>query len=438
MLAEPFLLPFIVTMIPQIGLAALALSQAAFAASVSTHPVRLETRTKLNSRAANIHVFFDKLVEGTLDVSYGSCMDRRQADSHHAVVARHLPSTAAQRLVWLIPEDAFSGGCLSAWSEDGSLLGRSEPQQLASQRSRKRGVEEIQKRSALKKRDSGEFSIAMDNATGIDAWGPWFDGVELLQSKNLSSVDVSAAKSKKIGIVGGGMSGLMTFLSLRQAGFENLEIIEAGERLGGRVHTVYLSGGPFDYSYQGQLYRFRGQWKDHSQLTKNDFFSSEMGPMRFPYQWTSSTNQTFNITDHQLVFQLAAEMNELNNHAANWSVDFIPWHQSNDNGLYYYDGIRTADGMPPTVAQVAANASFAVQSVDDASTIALTNKVDDVTVSDAFYEKMAANMFEAHREFIGEFYTRQQYFSLFFFWICTHPPTHTHSMPRSLPACHHA
>lgn len=95
-------------------------------------------------------------------------------------------------------------------------------------------------------------------------------------------------------------------------------------------------------------------------------------------------------------------MNELNNHAANWSVDFIPWYQSNDNGLYYYNGIRTADGMPPTVAQVSANSSFSIQTVDDASTVSLTNKVDDVTVSDEFYAKMATNMFEAHREFIGE------------------------------------
>lgn len=140
---------------------------------------------------------------------------------------------------------------MSAWGSDGSLLGRSEPQQLASRRSRKRGVEETHKRAMLKKRDSPS-AIAMTNATGIDAWGPWFDGVELLQSKNLGAVDVFTAKNKKIGIIGGGMSGLMTFLSLKQAGFENLEIIEAGERLGGRVHTVYLTGGPFDYSYQGQ------------------------------------------------------------------------------------------------------------------------------------------------------------------------------------------
>lgn len=142
-----------------------------------------------------------------------------------------------------------------------------------------------------------------------------------------------------------------------------------------------------------------------SKLTR--ILTPEMGPMRFPYQWTSSTNQTFNITDHQLVFQLAAEMNEINDHAANWSVDFIPWHQSNDNGLYYYDGIRTASGLPPTVAQVAANASFSIQSVEDASTTALTDQVNEVTVSDEFYAKMATNMFEAHREFIGKFHPIQ-------------------------------
>lgn len=242
-------------MIPKIGLATLALSRVVSSASVSSHPVRLETRTELNSRAANIHVSYDKIVDSLIDFTYGSCLDRRQTDSHH-VIGRHAPSGATHRLVWVIPEETFTGGCLSAWDSDtGSLLGRSEPQQLRSQRSRKRSVEAIHKRSWVKKRDTegDPYAIPMTNASGIDAWGPWFDGVELLQSKNLSAVDVSAAKSKKIVIVGAGMSGLMTFLSLRQAGFENLEIIEAGERLGGRVHTVYLSGSYFDYSYQGQL-----------------------------------------------------------------------------------------------------------------------------------------------------------------------------------------
>lgn len=242
-------------MLSRVCLGALALGHVASSASVSSsHPVRLETRSQLNSRAANVHVSFDKAVDDLLSFTYGSCSGESAVDAHH-IITRHAPSggSATDRLVWIIPEDTFSGGCLSAWSSQGILLGRSDPQQLAPQRSRKRGVEDVHKRSLAKRKRDGDSSnaIAMTNSSGIDAWGPWFDGVELLQSKNLSAVDVSAAKAKKIGIVGAGMGGLMTFLSLRQAGFENLEIIEAGERLGGRVHTEYLSGGPFNYSYQG-------------------------------------------------------------------------------------------------------------------------------------------------------------------------------------------
>lgn len=240
-------------MLPEAGLALVALAQSAYSASVSSHPVRIETRTELSSRAANIHVSYNRLVEGLIDFTYGSCIDKKQTDSHH-VIARHAPTGADHRLVWVIPDDTFGGGCISAWDDTGSLIGRSETQQPASQRSRKRGLEEFHKRSLMNKRDggSGSHAIPMNNETGIDVWGPWFDGVELLESKNHSYVDVEEAKSKHIAIVGAGMSGLMTFLSLRQAGFQNLEIIEASERLGGRVHTTYLSGGPFDYSYQGQ------------------------------------------------------------------------------------------------------------------------------------------------------------------------------------------
>jgi hypothetical protein len=43
-----------------------------------------------------------------------------------------------------------------------------------------------------------------------DPEGPWFDGVEYLRQKEPDEVFVAQAKSKKIGIIGGGMSGLMT------------------------------------------------------------------------------------------------------------------------------------------------------------------------------------------------------------------------------------
>lgn len=127
-----------------------------------------------------------------------------------------------------------------------------------------------------------------------------------------------------------------------------------------------------------------------------------MGPMRFPLTWTSSANETYNITDHKLVYDLVAEMNELNNHAANWSIDFIPWHQSNPNGLYYHDGIRLDNGLPPTVSQVAADPSLSIQRENLPSTQALEDHIESVTTSEEFYAEMATNMFAAHKEFLGK------------------------------------
>ncbi|KAK6077842.1 L-amino-acid oxidase [Seiridium cupressi] len=327
---------------------------------LSSLPVKLETRSKLDSHLANIHLRFDEAVEGEVTYTYGSCSAKELRDAHH-VVGRST-SSSASRLVWLIPKDVTAGGCLSAWDSAGSLVGRSAAQSF-----------QPNKRT-LKKR--GEYSIQMNNDTGIDTLGPWFDGVALLESKNLSAVDVSEAKSKEIAIVGAGMAGLMTYLILHQSGFENVKIIEAAQRLGGRVHTEYLNGGPFDYSYQ------------------------EMGPMRFPNTVTVG-NDTYNITDHQMVYQLAEEMNKLNNYASNWSVDFIPWYQSSSNGLSYYDGIKLDSGLPPTLAQIAANASLDTTAADSPSTTALSNTLDAILANDTFVALMATNMHQAHKDFLA-------------------------------------
>lgn len=139
----------------------------------------------------------------------------------------------------------------------------------------------------------------MSNATGVDVWGAWFEGIEQLKNIDPGPLNADAAKRSDIAIVGGGMSGLMTYLCLAHQGLTNVSIIEASNRLGGRVRTVYLSGGPSDYSYQ------------------------EMGPMRLPTTLTVE-GQTLNISDHQLVFQLAQELNALNNHDPDLLVDFIP------------------------------------------------------------------------------------------------------------------
>ncbi|KAI1416268.1 flavin-containing amine oxidoreductase [Hypoxylon sp. FL1857] len=325
--------------------------------SASYLPVKLETRSQLSSRLANIHISFEEPVDGAVTYTYGHCSNTQRHEAHHTLGKS--TGTKDSRLVWILPDNVRFDGCISAWDQQGTLVGRSERQQLSKRKLKRRGAN----------------SIGMSNATGIDTWGPWFDGVELLKNKEISAFDADEAKSKEVAIVGGGMSGLMTYLVLTQAGLTNVSIIEASQRLGGRVHTEYLTGGPFDYSYQ------------------------EMGPMRFP-ETIKYSNETYAIKDHQLVFQLASEMNRINNYDKNFSVDFIPWIQSNLNGLYYYNGIKLDTGLPPTIAQTQANSSLKVTYPMEASTEALSDKISAITSNDTFMIELAGNMFEAHKDFL--------------------------------------
>ncbi|KAG7147162.1 L-amino-acid oxidase like protein [Verticillium longisporum] len=264
----------------KIWLSPLVLGVAVATAIPSDLPLKLETRAEIKSRAANVHLRLERAVDGPIDFTYGSCSSSTLQDSHHTVAK--VEAQHGQRLVWIIPEKAESNGCLSAWDGKGALVGRSEPQVLHHQWKRR-----IQKR--------GPESIKM-NGTGFDHVGAWFEGVKYLEQQQPGPVDVEKAKAKEIAIVGAGMSGLMTWLVLSQSGLTNLTIIEGGKRLGGRVRTEYLSGGPFDYSYQ------------------------EMGPMRIPDTYTDpSSNKTFNISDQQIVYQLAEELNKLNGHDASLS-----------------------------------------------------------------------------------------------------------------------
>ncbi|KAK4183994.1 L-amino-acid oxidase [Podospora australis] len=217
----------------------------------------------------------------------------------------------------------------------------------------------------------------MTNATGIDTLGPWFEGVHLLKDKQPGAVDVQAAKSKEIAIVGAGMSGLMSYLILSQAGLKNIKILEANDRIGGRVRTAYLRGSSFDYSYQ------------------------EMGPMRFPTTYNDpDTKEVLNISDHQIVFQLADEMNKLNGNKKDLAVNFQTWIQSNRNGLVYRNGFKLPTGLPPTVAQIAANSSLGSPvKAQDNSTKALTAAINEYMPPNSVYADVARNMFKAHKEF---------------------------------------
>ncbi|KAI6280396.1 hypothetical protein MCOR28_004295 [Pyricularia oryzae] len=338
-------------------------------------PVDIDTKAALNSRLANVYLSTrsaESAPAGALTYTYGECTSESHQDAHHVIATASGPTSSGEsRLAWSIPEDAKSGGCISAWDSAGRLVGRSGPQTMHPSRSRK-----------------AKRGIVMSQTDGFDTLGPWFDGVAHLEAKNLSVVDAEAAKASKVGIVGAGMSGLMTYLVLTQAGMKNLEIIEASSRLGGRVHTAYLSGGP-------------------SGFQNGTFSYQEMGPMRFPAT-IELNNQTLNISDHQLVFDLAEEMNRLNGHSKNLSIDFIPWYQSSQQGLSYKNSIKLPSGIAPTLAEVAQNASLRVDLEMDDSTAALSAKVDALETNEEFYAEIANNMHKAHSDFIhnkvpGEF-----------------------------------
>ncbi|OAA39062.1 L-amino-acid oxidase [Metarhizium rileyi] len=324
-------------------------------------PLALEVRSEVTSRLANIHVLRSEYLSGLTTFTYGSCTAKSEQDRHH-IIAKTECSTSDSRLVWIIPENAPTGGCISAWNKGATLVGRSSPQNLQG----------VVKRGNTKRLAE---PIAMTGVNGIDVLGPWFDGVRLLSHKEPGMVDVKTAKSKGIAIVGAGMSGLMTYLVLHQAGLTNITILEASNRIGGRVHTAYLSGGPSDYSYQ------------------------EMGAMRIGVDYVDpDSGKKYNISDTKLVFSLVDEMNKMNHDNPKLRVDLIPWYEESRNGLQYFGGIRLPNGLPPTLQQTQDNSSLSVPFILDPATNAVSDKLTKSLPNAQFMAEMARSMYKAHRE----------------------------------------
>ena len=150
----------------------------------------------------NVHLTYQQPIDGKLSIYYGQCDFKSQDAAHHCLgrthigrhplAKRHLEwaENRPTRFVWLPPKDLPSAYCLHAFADD-ELVGSSNPIQIARRKARRR---------------ESFADIA-------DPEGPWFDGVEYLQQKEPDDSFVAQAKNKKIGIVGGGMSGLMTAVS---------------------------------------------------------------------------------------------------------------------------------------------------------------------------------------------------------------------------------
>lgn len=334
------------------------------------HPIGLEVRSTIDTGLSNIHLIRRGPLKDGVVYTYGSCSAFSSHDSHHFVSSTSPGDVIPDRLLWRVPEDAPPGGCISAWGlNDGSLYGRSLP---------------LDVQAGLKKRNLAKREInpiKMDNSSGIDTSGPWFDGVKLLQDKEVPPIVIEELKKKKIGILGAGMSGLMTGLLLDSQGFHNWEITEASQRLGGRVHTEYFAGGP----------------------TTNDYQYQEMGPMRFPRSIQyAGTNETLTIRDHHIVFQLANYLNNKNKNDTDLVVKFINWIQTNPNTRSYFQGIRKPDGSVPTAAEAAADPSLRPAAITDPSYKEVQEQLSDLYMTKERVAELADNVYKAHKKTIDE------------------------------------
>ena len=178
------------------------------AAASSNLPLKLSVKIPLDSQTANVHVSNVGNVAYPFIVSYGGCESlNSQHETHHNISTIH--KRESDRLVWILPEGIPADGCLSAWSAQYGLLGRSEPLKVDKYSGPWMRKRELNQRTRLSKREhtsrsnkkasvpkSKRQSIPMTNASGIDAQGPWFDGVEVLKNTEPGAVNVEEAKAK--------------------------------------------------------------------------------------------------------------------------------------------------------------------------------------------------------------------------------------------------
>ncbi|KAJ5519481.1 hypothetical protein N7453_001903 [Penicillium expansum] len=287
-------------------------------ATIEREIVKVTTsETVRGGELANIHLHWLDQPPSLIKSVYAPCDSEDSSAKGQIIGQFSIHDHPPQRLAWVVPDEAPTHHCVYIYGSDGAnltqkVLGRSSPVSL-------------QKKS--KKRSTADTNIPL--LKDFDAQGAWFDGVAKIKDKVESSGGVASKGSPKntsIAIVGGGISGLATGLMLDSVGIHNWEIIEASDRVGGRFRTKYVAGTQ--------------EW-------------AEMGPMRLPHSVTyKDDNETLLYSDHQLTFQMAKILNNMNKNDSQWKIDFIPWIQHSPNELYAQGTRRHPDGRIPTRAEI--------------------------------------------------------------------------------------
>jgi hypothetical protein len=127
-----------------------------------------------------------------------------------------------------------------------------------------------------------------------------------------------------------------------------------------------------------------------------------MGAMRFPQNVTfQASNETLPINDQRLVFEIAAEINEINKGKEELQVKFIPWIQNDPNGLYYFNGIRKPDGTVPTLTEIATDPSLTLPAEENPAADVIEAQIANLTNNHDLLRQMALNMPKAYKEFMG-------------------------------------
>lgn len=133
-----------------------------------------------------------------------------------------------------------------------------------------------------------------------------------------------------------------------------------------------------------------------------------MGAMRIPITATfplGNETLTLNFTSHQIVFQLAETLNELNKHDESLAVDWIPFLQNSDNALSLIGNKRNPDGSIPTAGDVAKNSSLGAASLQTPELNKLMEQIGKIMYDPPTMNLIASNLYEAHKKFLGMIYS---------------------------------
>ncbi|KAL4795143.1 hypothetical protein BDV19DRAFT_399008 [Aspergillus venezuelensis] len=316
----------------------------------------------LPGELVNIYLDWHGVPPSTIKALHGSCHSLNST-TPQTIGDFHVRGHPPQRLAWAVPDDAASNNCIYVSDPSHQILGKSDPVHLM-HKPKKRSVADL------------DNPLLKD----FDALGTWFDGVAAIKQKTESHGGVASGhspKEKRIAIVGAGISGLATGLMLDSVGLHNWEIIEASDRVGGRFRTKYMAD--------------TDEW-------------AEMGPMRLPYSVTyKDDNETLRYTDHELTFQMAETLNNMNKNDSRWKIDFIPWIQHHPNELIAQGTRRHPDGRIPTRAEIEGDPSL--NEAADMSTAEYNNTqgdMDRILKNEETLKSLQRNVWLAHKTAMDE------------------------------------